>query len=445
MFKRKIYSDLIAWKNESNGTTALLIEGARRIGKSTVVESFAKNEYESYIMIDFSNANSNVLNIFDDITNLDLFFLRLQAEYNVKLIERKSAIVFDEVQLFPKARQAIKHLVKDSRYDYIETGSLISIKKNVKTILIPSEEQKISMFPMDFEEFCEAIGYDYSLLENLYKMNKPIGEATNRKLIRDFRIYMAVGGMPQAVEAYINKKSFNEIDQIKRNIIRLYSDDLRKIDPSGRLSRIYESVPAQLASSRNKFSLRQAIKSRKSSKDEERLFDLIDSKIINICNQVTEPSLSMNLSVDLTKYKFYLSDTGLFVTMLFNSDNKDHDDIYKKLLSDKLELNLGYLYENVAAQMIAASSRKLFYYMWPKPNSTHKYEIDFLVCSNNKVVPFEIKSSKIHNHESLDVFSKKYSSICGNKYIISLKDRRKEKDISLMPFYLLPMLLEELK
>lgn len=444
MFKRKIYNKLLKRKEEYKGTRAVLIEGARRIGKSTIVEEFAKKEYKSYILIDFANVSANVLKMFDDIYDLDLFFLRLQAEYNINLFPRESVIIFDEVQLFPRARQAIKYLVRDGKYDYIETGSLISIKKNVKDILIPSEEIKLEMYPMDYEEFCDAVGFNYLVLKKLFDLNRPIGEATNRKLIRDFRIYMAVGGMPQAVEAFVQKKSFNKIDEIKREIIDLYKSDLRKIDPTGRLSKIFESVPAQLAAKRNRFSLKTAIKTTKTSKDEERIFDLIDSKIVNICNHVTEPSISINQSIDLTRYKFYLSDTGLFVTMLFNSDDKSHESIYKKMLSNKLDSNLGYLYENVIAQLLVSSSKKLYYYTWNKENSTHKYEIDFLIVNKNKVSPIEVKSGRINNHESIDNYSKKYSRLSGAKYIISTKDIGFENDIILKPFYLFELCLEKM-
>ena len=444
MFRRKIYDKLLKWKNEYNGTRAVLIEGARRIGKSTIVEEFARNEYKSYILIDFASVSGDVLKIFDDISNLDLFFLRLQAEYNISLQNRDSVVIFDEVQLFPRARQAIKYLVKDGRYDYIETGSLISIKKNVKDILIPSEEIKLEMYPMDYEEFCDAVGFNYSILKDIYELNKPIGESTNRKLVREFRIYMAVGGMPQAVEAFIEKKSFDKIDEIKRGIIDLYKNDLRKIDSSGRLSKIYESVPAQLAAKRNRFSLKSAVTTTKTSKDNERIFDLIDSKIVNICNHITEPSLSLNQSIDLTRYKFYLADTGLFVTMLFNSDDRSHENIYKKLLSDKLDSNLGYLYENVIAQLLVSSGKKLYYYTWQKENSTHKYEIDFLVINKNKVSPIEVKSGRINNHDSIDNYSKKYSHLSGEKYIVSSKDVGKEKDILLKPLYLFELCLEQM-
>lgn len=440
MFERKIYNELKKWKNENNGKTALLIEGARRVGKSTIAKYFAQKEYKSYILIDFANITPSLLSVFEDISNLDLFFIRLQTETNITLYERKSIIIFDEIQLFPKARQAIKYLVQDGRYDYIETGSLISIKKNVDGILLPSEEKKIEMYPLDFEEFSNAVGFNYDILKSLYLSHHSIGEATNRSLIRNFRIYMAVGGMPQAVQAYIDQKNFNEIDNIKKDIINLYLNDLRKIDKTGRLSKIFETIPAQLVAKKNRFSFNFSI-GKKLDKDNERLFDLLDSKIAYSCYCLNDIQPSLNLYADLTKYKLYVADTGLFVTMLFNSDNKEHEEIYKKLLSNKLDLNLGYLYENVAAQLIASSGTKLYYFTFRKESNTHSYEIDFLLSKKNKVIPLEIKSGRITTHASLDAFGKKYSKYVAEKYIISSKDYFKDKDVTNLPYYLLPFIL----
>lgn len=256
-FKRKVYDKLLEWKKLYSEKYAVLLEGARRVGKSTIAETFAKNEYRSYILIDFSKTTSNILECFDDIGNLNIFFLRLQAETGITLYEHESLIIFDEVQLFPKARQAIKHLIHDGRYSYLETGSLISIKKNVKDILIPSEEMKIEVYPMDYEEFCDATGSNYGLLQQIYDSGAAIGQATNRKLMRDLRIYMAVGGMPQAVEAYVNGKNFSEIDMVKRQIISLYEEDFKKIDASGRISALYHAIPAQLARMRENIGLPQ--------------------------------------------------------------------------------------------------------------------------------------------------------------------------------------------
>lgn len=443
MFKRKIYNELRRWKNESNGKTAVLIEGARRVGKSTVVKEFAKNEYESFVVIDFANTTKKILSIFDDVANLNLFFTRLQIETGVKLHQRKSVIVFDEVQLFPKARQAIKYLVADGRYDYIETGSLISIKKNVSNILIPSEERKLAMFPMDYEEFTDAIGLDYSILKSLYEQGLPIGESTNRTLIRNLRLYMAIGGMPQAVDVYLKEGDFSQIDSVKADIIGLYKDDLKKIDKSGRLSKMYETIPAQLVSKRNRFSFGYGLE-KKVKKDDERLYDLLDSKIVNCCCSVLDVSPSLSLYEDLTKFKLYVGDTGLFVTMLFNSGNPDHNDIYGKLLSDKLDLNLGYLYENLVAQMIIGSKRQLHYFTFPKEGSNHFYEIDFLLSKGTKVVPLEVKSSKANSHSSLDAFKIKYSKYVDRRYLISSKDYFNKGDLTNIPFYLFPEFLENL-
>ena len=444
MFKRKAYDELLEWKNNYAGKYACLLEGARRVGKTTIAEHFAQKEYKSYIKIDFSEATESMFEILRDITNLDMFFLKLQAETNVTLYKRKSVIIFDEIQLYPKARQAIKHLVKDGRYDYIETGSLISIRKNVKDILIPSEEHKINVFPMDYEEFLWATQGNFDNLKQLFQANSPIGNALNRTLMRNFRIYMAVGGMPQAVDAYVQGKNFDEIDRIKREIIGLYVDDLKKIDPSGRLSDIFNSVPSQLALKRKRFVVSAATGKQKTIKDEERLFDLIDSKIVMPCYHISQPSVGLSQTRDVDKFKLYLSDTGLFVTMLFNNSNVPQLDIYKKLISDKLDADLGYLFENVAAQIIASCGRKLYYHTWQKADSTHYYEVDFLLTSKNKVVPIEVKSSTIRNHESITQFAIKYSQFVGEQYLISQRDVSNDGVLKNKPIYLLPLVIKNL-
>lgn len=316
-FKRKAYDKLLEWKHNYSDRYAVLLEGARRVGKSTIAENFAKNEYKSYILIDFSKTTNNILECFDDIGNLNIFFLRLQAETGITLYEHESLIIFDEVQLFPKARQAIKHLVADGRYSYLETGSLISIKKNVKDILIPSEEMKIQIYPMDYEEFCTATGSNYGLLKDIYNMGKAIGQATNRKLMRDLRIYMAVGGMPQAVEAYVNGKNFSEIDMVKRQIINLYEEDFKKIDASGRLSAMYHSIPAQLAKDTKKYRITTAIGKKNNVRSEELLYELIDSKTVLPCFNTTDPKVSLADTKDFDSYKLYIADTGLSVTLMF--------------------------------------------------------------------------------------------------------------------------------
>ena len=442
MFKRKAYEKLKEWKSMYKGSRACLLEGARRVGKTTIAEEFAKREYKSYIMIDFANVTKEVIKVFDDIAKLDLFFLRLQAETGISLYERESVIIFDEVQLYPRARQAIKYLVKDGRYDYIETGSLISIKKNVKDIVIPSEEIRINIFPMDYEEFLWATGGNPDILKQMSDMNTPIGNSTNVTLMRQFRLYMAVGGMPQAIESYVKTNSFEQVDAVKRGIIELYMDDLMKIDNSGRLSDIFKSVPSQLALKKKRFVISAATGKQKTTKDEERLFDLIDSKIVIPCYHITNPSIALSQTKEHDNFKLYLSDTGLFTTMLFQDKDLGDDHIYKKLLSDKLDADLGYMYENVVAQMLVASEKSLFFHTWRKEGSTHSYEIDFLVTRGKKVVPIEVKSSEVRNHRSINSFSEKYSAIVGDRFLFSQKDISSEGMLKLRPIYLFPFIIK---
>ncbi|MGP1508773.1 MAG: ATP-binding protein [Sphaerochaeta sp.] len=435
-FKRKAYQELINWKKNYADNYAVLLEGARRVGKSTIAESFAKNEYKSYILIDFSAVPNEIISCFDDVNNPDLFFLRLQTLTGITLYEHKSVIIFDEVQLFPKARQAIKHLVKDSRYHYIETGSLISIKKNVKDILTPSEEMKIQVYPMDYEEFCDATGNNFSIIKSIFETYKPVGQAVNRKLLRDLRLYMAVGGMPQAVEAYNQGKNFAFIDQVKRQIISLYEDDFKKIDPSGRISAFYHSIPAQLSKGAKKFSIQSAANKRKTSKDENLIYDLIDSRTVLPSFNTTDPRISLSATKDVQSYKLYIADTGLFITLMFIDRPSAGNELYAKLLSDKLPANLGYLYENLVAQMLASTGRELYYNTWEKPNSTHYYEVDFLISHGTKVYALEVKSTGRGKHESIEEFTKKYSSVLKKSYILSQKDFSKDGNLEFLPLYL---------
>ena len=439
-FKRKAYDKLVQWKTDYAQNYAVLLEGARRVGKSTIAEQFARNEYRSYILIDFSKASNEIKSCFDDINDLDMFFLRLQALTGVNLYKEESVVIFDEVQLFPKARQAIKHLVKDGRYHYIETGSLISIKKNVENILIPSEEMKIEVYPMDYEEFCWATNQNFDMLKKIYDMNKSIGQEVNRKLMRDIRVYMAVGGMPQAVEAYTAGQNFSMIDQIKRQIIVLYEDDFKKIDPSGRLSSIYHSIPAQLSKEAKRYSLSKTLGRRKNEKDDSLIYDLIDSKTVIASYNSTDPRVSLSLTKDLSSYKLYIADTGLFVTLMFIDRPATENEIYAKLLADKLPANLGYLYENLVAQMITSTGRELYYHTWEKKGSTHYYEIDFLISNGSKVSAIEVKSDGAGKHESLLEFRKKYSKNIKNSYIVSQKDIDKKEELKFMPVYLTPFL-----
>lgn len=444
IFKRKIYKRLLEFR-EAQGEYALLIEGARRIGKSTIVREFAKNEYSSYIFIDFTDCPSEVIGLFDDMSDLDFFFLRLQAVYRVGLIQRKSLIVFDEVQFAPKARQAIKKLVADGRYDYIETGSLISIKKNVENILIPSEERSVEMYPMDYEEFQWALGLDplTSLRHQLIDDSKPLGESVNRSLMRDFRLYVIVGGMPQAVVKYIETNNLFEVDKTKRQILSMYDKDFKKIDTSGRISMLFDSIPAQLVNNASRFQPHSAAES--SSEGMKVLIsELIESKTVNICYRVTDPGSMMGCYYDPGCFKLFLCDTGLFVTLAFKNSDFTDNIIYEKMLNDKLDANLGYVYENVVAQMLVASGKRLFYYTFKNETGTGMYEIDFIVTEKHKVDPIEVKSSSNLRHASLDAFCAKYSSRIRQPYIISPKDQRKDGHVINLPFYLFPALLDKI-
>ena len=442
MFKRKIYSKMLEWKQESDGRTALLIEGARRIGKSTVVEAFAKNEYESYIMIDFAKASKQIRTLFEDVSDLNYLFLQLQLQYKVDLHERKSVIIFDEVQLCPMARQAIKALVEDHRYDYIETGSLISIKKNVKDILIPSEERKISMYPMDYEEFLWAVGDETtsSLLKKCFEMNQGLGDAMNRKQLRQFRLYMLVGGMPQAIATYIETNNFRKVDEMKRDILNLYEADFAKIDPTGRLAMLFDAIPAQLNKNASRFQAGSVLDGEKSDKILELIAELKDSKTVLVSYNANDPNAGMSNTRDLSRFKLFLSDTGLFVTLMFKDKDFTENEIYEKLLSDKLGVNLGYLYENVVAQCLAANGNELYYHTIMNEKSKHNYEIDFILARKNKIVPVEVKSSGYKTHKSLDVFTEKFSDRILKRYLIYTKDLSKDQDIICVPVYMIPFL-----
>ena len=452
-FQRKIYSEMLAWKHESNGKTALLIEGPRRVGKSTIVKEFAQNEYESYILVDFYTASKEIKELFDDLSDINYIFLQLQLAYKTSLKERKSCIVFDEVQLCPKARQAIKALVSDGRYDYIETGSLISIYKNVKDILIPSEERKLKMYPMDYEEFTRALGDEVTipLLRKLYDSKKPIGQAACRKILRDFRIYMLVGGMPQAVESYIETNDFSAVDQVKRDILSLYEKDFWKIDTTGKISEIFDAIPAQLMSNTSRYHVSSVLTGKGADDILEQLAQLKDSGTVLIANHTSDPSAGMAQYKDLTKFKLFLADTGLFVTLAFKDKSFTDNGIYTRLLSGKLQANLGYVYENMVAQMLSAHGHELYYHTFVESMSSEglidegdgarvdgalgnrNYEIDFLIAEKNKIVPIEVKSSGYKTHASLDVFSRKFSSRIARELLIYTKDYQRVGAIECLP------------
>ena len=440
IFKRKLYDRLLEWKRVQNGKTAILVEGARRVGKSTLVEQFAKNEYESYILIDFNEASNEVKSLFNDLMNKDFLFLQLQSLYNVVLKERKSAIIFDEVQNCPLARQAIKYLVKDGRYDYIETGSLISIKKNTSQITLPSEEERVTLYPMDYEEFRWALGDEATmpLLRMFYEKSLPLDKA-HRDKMRDFRLYMLVGGMPQAVNAYLETNNFSMVDRAKRGIIQIYLDDFQKLDPAGRLETLFKEIPSQLSQTNNRFKPYAILGDVNEEKLLELMRNLEDSKTALFSYHSNDLNVGMSLTKDISKFKIFCADTGLFVTLAFWDKDITENVIYQKLLNDKLSTNLGYVYENVVAQMLAASGNKLFYYTWAK-DATHNYEIDFLLSRGAKLQPIEVKSSGYNSHASLDAFCEKFSHIVDKRYLIYTKDFKQDGQTLLVPIYLTPFL-----
>ena len=442
VFTRKIYREILEWKENRSDKYALLVKGARRVGKSTIVEEFAKKEFKSYIMIDFAHVSKDIKDLFEDTYDLDFFFLQLQQLSGTKLYEKESVIIFDEVQLLPKARQAIKYLVADGRYKYIETGSLLSIKKNTKDILIPSEEHKISMYPMDFEEFLWAIGDEVSIetIKILLEKKRPAGNAIHRNLMRIFRLYMLIGGMPQAVETYLEKNNLQEVDEIKREIVDLYEEDFTKIDASGLAGDIYDAIPANLSSNASRYILSNAREGTRSERVLDLLPDILSSYTVNIAYHANNPAVGMALEKDVGRYKLFTSDVGLFVTLAFRDKNYIENIIYNKLLSDKLEANLGYVYENAVAQMLVAKGNNLFYYTMGNNSSNHLYEIDFLISTGNKICPIEVKSGNYRCHKSLDQFCDKFRSRIGNKYLVHTKDYKWENGINYIPVYMLPFL-----
>lgn len=434
---------MLNWKQTRDGKTALLIKGARRVGKSTIVEEFAKREYTSYILVDFANAPQGVWDAVKNIADLDNFFLQLQFIYKVKLEERKSVVIFDEIQKAPLVRQAIKYMVKDHRYDYIETGSLLSIKKNIEGITIPSEETRITMYPMDYEEFRWALGDEATmpLLKEVFEKKRPVGDQVVRQLLRDFRLYMLVGGMPQAVNTYLETNNLSEVDQTKREIIDLYTEDFRKIDPSGKAARLFKAIPSELAKNASRYQVISVLgRSAENTDMDELLEDMEDSLCVNFAYHANNSSVGLALHKDKDRYKMFVGDTGLFVTLAFWDKDVTENVIYQKLLSDKLGADLGYVYENVVAQMLKASGNELYYHTWPTPSGKHNYEVDFLLSRSNKLCPIEVKSSGYKAHVSLDEFGKKFSSEVLHSYLVYTKDLRKDGETLMVPLYMVSLL-----
>lgn len=449
--KRKIYNKMLSWKQKSDGQSALLIDGARRVGKSYIVEEFAKSEYRSYIIIDFNLSNKDIEDIFDNyLNNLDTFFMYLSNYYGVKLFERETLIIFDEVQSFPKARAALKYLVADGRYDYIETGSLMSIRKNVKDIVIPSEEDHIKMFPMDFEEFLWAMGDDMTMpfVKNCYEKKKPLGQAMHRKVMTLFRQYMIVGGMPQAVEKFVQTKDFDEVDIVKRRILNLYRNDISKHAEGYELktTSIFDEIPAQLQKHEKKFKLSSIKKGARFREYEDAMFWLDDAMIVNICYNATAPSIGLKMNMDRMTLKCYMADTGLLISHAFDENGIVSEEIYKKLLFDKLEVNEGMLVENIVAQMLTASNHKLYFYSNQDRNDAeNRMEIDFLIAKSkitnrHNISPIEVKSGKNYTLNSLKKFIKKYKEQLNTPIVIHTGDYKSENGIEYYPIYMTPLL-----
>ena len=449
--KRKIYDSLLAWKAHDANRVALLIDGARRVGKSYIVEEFAKNEYKSYILIDFNKANKDIRRLFDDfLGDLDTFFAYLSAYFNVQLHPRESLIIFDEVQLFPRARAAIKYLVADGRYDYIETGSLISIKANVADIVIPSEERHIKMYPLDFEEFLWATGNEtlMPLIRQSFEKLRPLGDMFHRKAMDLFRQYLIVGGMPQAVQEYVSSRSFANADAIKRDILALYRADIIKHAKGyeRKVESIFDEIPAQLQKHEKRFNLASIEKQARYREYEDSIFWLEDAMIVNMCYNSTLPATGLKMNSDRMTLKCYMADTGLLISHAFDENTIVSEEVYKKLLLGKLEFNEGMIVENIVAQMLAASGHRLYFYSnSSRDNASERMEIDFLISkqkitSRHNISPLEVKSGKGYSLKSLQKFRRKFASQLHTPYVIHSADIMEKDGIICLPLYMTPLL-----
>ncbi|MCD8299985.1 MAG: AAA family ATPase [Clostridiales bacterium] len=447
IFERKIYKKLLAWKEQSKGTRALLIEGARRVGKSTIAKHFAENEYKSYLMLDFANVSPRVKKIFEEqLTDLDSFFMLLQTETGVMLYHRESLLVFDEIQRFPRAREAIKTLVADGRYDYLETGSLISIRENVKDILIPSEERRISMYPMDFEEFCMALGNTVlpEYIRNCFDKKMSLDEGIHRKAMFLFKQYMIVGGMPQSVSAFLEeKKSFLAADAVKRDILNLYRDDIMKIESRYRAKvlSIFDQIPAFLSRHEKRVVLSEIADNSTFARYEDTFFWLSNSMIANECFNCLDPNVGLMLNEDRTYVKCYMGDTGLLISHTFSENELVEEELYKKLLGDRLSVNRGMFFENAVAQELVAHGHRLFFYThYSREKHRNDMEIDFLLSNgsklNFKLTPIEVKSSKNYQTKSLAAFKEKYHERIAQAVVIHPKNLKEEDGILFIPVYM---------
>lgn len=442
MLRRKIYDRLVSWKQNSKGSSALLIDGARRVGKSYIAEQFAADEYRTHITIDFGNAPKDVLDLFVyDSADLDLFFAKLAAFYSTTLHKRESLIIFDEVQQYPRARQLIKYLVADGRYDYLETGSLIRLKKNVQDIIIPSEEEHIEMFPMDFEEFLWAMGDEATvpLIRRCFETRKPLGQPLHRKVMNDFRQYLLVGGMPQAVLAYLDGKNFEAADEAKRRILRLYRDDVSKFAEGyeDKVFAIFDGIPGQLSKKEKKYTLSSLDKNARFRTFEDSFIWLSEAMVVNTCFNATDPNVGLALSADHTKQKCYMADTGLLVTLTFMDKSYTDNELYRAILFDIMDINEGMLMENMVGQILRTNCHKLYFYS--RSDNEHRenhMEIDFLITEGKKISPIEVKSGNYRSHSSLDKFRTKFSSKVGQSYILYTKDVMTKDNILHLPLYM---------
>jgi len=442
VLKRKIYQKLLNWKDTRKGTSVLLLKGARRVGKSFICEQFGKNEYKSMIIVDFGNTAKEINDIFkNENTDLDLLFAKLSAFYNTKLYKRESLVIFDEIQQFPRARQLLKYLVADGRYDYIETGSFLSIKQNVQNIIIPSEEEELEVNPMDFEEFLWALNDETTvpLISSCFEQKKPLGQVLHRKIMNDFRQYLLVGGMPQAVLEYIKDKDFSAADIVKKRILSLYRNDISKYAGGykNKVTAIFDSLPGQLSKKEKKYKLSSIDKNARLRSYEDAFMWLSDGMIVNPCFNATDPSVGLAMSGDHTTQKIYMADTGLLVTHTFRDNDYSDNELYRAILLDKLHINEGMLIENAAAQMLRCSGHRLFFYSRVDNNDRkNTIEIDFLIAKKGKICPIEVKSSEHLSHSSLDKFRKKFSAKLGETYILYTKDVMIKDNIIHLPVYM---------
>lgn len=440
--KRKIYGRLLEWKEQDKGNCALLLDGARRVGKSYIAEQFGKNEYRSYLLIDFAHLPQEVRTIFEnDLNDFDLFFNKLAVYYRKTLYKRESLIIFDEVQRYSKARQLIKYLVADGRYDYLETGSLISLRMNVEDIVIPSEEEHVEMFPMDFEEFLWAMGDDVTVpfLRDCFEKLQPLGQAVHRKVLNDFRQYLLVGGMPQAVKSYVDAKDFEAVDRVKKRILTLYREDITKFARGyeGKVLALFDEMPSQLARAEKKYKLSEVEKGARFREYEKAFMWLTEAMIVNNCYNATEPTVGLAMSGEYTTRKCYMADTGLLVSHSFMEEAFTENELYREILLDRLHVNEGMLMENIVAQELRARGHKLFFYS--RSDTDHRanhMEIDFLIRRKRKICPVEVKSGTYRQHSSLDKFSSKFRGKIGQAYILYTKDILVKEDVVHLPVYM---------